>query len=104
VRVAYRAIHAVLASLLEGAGVWLLQESVLGAVVSANLPESPSADVRDVRSIPTVRHKAQRLSRDLQPGELLVVDCYAPGWFSNGDGALGFQPARVAVFDLAAWT
>lgn len=99
---AYASIERLLTGLLQSTGVQLVRTPLLSVVSAAEARGGDVGDRRNVKKIPAVRQTAARVARDLDPSELLVVDCHAPGWQSNH--RIGSKSPGLALFEPATWT
>jgi hypothetical protein len=102
IRVAYRSLESLLISLLHGQDVYIQQPSLLSIISTADVPNLQAADQRNVRNIPLIRQTAARVARGLEPNEVLIVDCPAPGWSSTRP--IGRRQPRIAIFESSSWT
>ena len=99
---AYSSTERLLTGLLQSNGVQLVRRPLLSIVSAAEARGADVGDRRNVKKIPAVRQTAARVARDLDPGELLVVDCHAPGWQSSHK--IGSKLPGFALFEPSTWT
>lgn len=78
-RASYRAAAGIVACLLTRAGVVLDEQPLLSFVPRGRLEVSMN-DIRLLRKIRPVRDQVRVQARRQEEGELLIIDCMAPGW------------------------
>lgn len=100
-RVGVKAADALLVSLLESASIQIVDVPILSVLGRHDIRDVQVSDRRGLRSIPAIQQRAARIARDLQPNEMLVVDCHKPGWISD---RVGSRSPHLAIFDPASWT
>jgi hypothetical protein len=99
-RVNYGAASAVIDCLLAGSGIVTDIISPLSVVSLARAGQAGSPDKRHLGEIRAIRELVRSRARKLEDGELLIVDCLAPGW---RQGSIE-QPPTLIAYNRAEWT
>jgi hypothetical protein len=100
-RAYYRAAAGIIAGLLSEAGVVFDMPPLLALVPRASREaECRFADIRRLSKIKSVRDQVRSQARRLEEGELLIVDCMAPGWRFEDRR----QPPTLVAYHRPDWT
>jgi hypothetical protein len=96
----YRAAAGIVAGVLSEAGVILDMPPLLALVPRASREaECRFSDIRHLSTIQSVRDQVRSQARRLGEGELLIVDCMAPGWRFEGRR----QPPTLVAYHRPDW-
>jgi hypothetical protein len=99
-RTHYAAAGAVVEALLASSGIVVDLPAPGFVPRSRRESQADFADRRRLRDIKPIRDQVRALARKLEDGDLLIVDCPAPGW---RDADVRHPPTLIA-YNRADWT